>query len=70
MSELHCWTDKREHLLSLLEFGTAAYWDRYAEQEQQPSATCLLMDGHKEPHRFTSDSEFTIEFAEMDRSEA
>jgi hypothetical protein len=66
MANLHCWKDEAEHLADLYGWGTAEYWDAWSKLWPNPDlyvgGTCMLPDGHKEPHEFIRDDKIGVKF--------
>lgn len=54
----HCWQDKQSWIER--EYGSLS--PEMMASLFKPSATCLLADGHKEPHEWTDDSEIEVQF--------
>jgi hypothetical protein len=57
---VHCWQGKREWIEDTYGDTSDEYYDYMASDE--PSSTCMLLEGHDGPHAWTNGNEIVVRF--------
>lgn len=62
MADLHCWKDKRAHMIEAHGWGSDEHVATYSESGDSRNGTCMLEKWHKGVHDFTPDDQIGVTF--------